>query len=166
MGSLVRWGQCGYCSPAAIVLDAHVHHRRQVAIQRDVGREVESVRGVDTAERLAKHRIERGVPGAKAVVHDRADLDAPGVFGKIAALIAELHGQARADGTVPPLGRANSRPHVTADEAPRLTRSGAGESVYAHLEPRVESTSDLNCLVQLVVRGEHTGLEHSASPRR
>ena len=79
----------------------------------------------------------------------------PGVGVEVGALVADLGGEAEADGQLVALGNGDARADVGADPLPAAVGLDAGELVEAGLEPLVEAVGDFQGLVDGVIGGQH-----------
>ncbi len=87
------------------------------------------------------------------LVDDGADLPGPGVGRVDGALVADLGGEADADGPVPAVGNADAGTDVVADPLDAVAVLPAGEDVEADLGPVVDAFGELEGFVLLVVGG-------------
>src|SRR5262249_46059904 len=84
---LAQWLDALDGAGRTIVLDGQIDARRHVVPDVHVRREIERLRGVRAAQRLAKHGIERDVPGPHLLVDDRTELIRPRVGRELRARV-------------------------------------------------------------------------------
>ena len=117
------------------------------------GSEAPALVDVRAVEGALEGGVEGEVPAAHGFVDDGADLPGPGVGGVDGALVADLGGEADADGPVPAIGNADAGADVVADPLDAVAVLPAGEDVEADLGPVVDALGEFEGFVLLVVGG-------------
>src|SRR5438093_12275655 len=147
----------------AVVLDSRRDLLRGVVTEFEVRRKLESFGDAFAVEGAVEGGIERPIPAAHLLVHDRPNFPGPGVGRKFPPLIADFVGNAYANGPVPAIGRAKTRADVAPHPVPAVPGSGAGEDVQAGLEPGREAARDLDGFVPGMIRGRDPALSSFAA---
>src|SRR5205085_1462574 len=110
-----------------------------------------SAPGIGAMQRAVHRGIKRQVEAPDLLVDDWPQLIRPGVKRILRLLPSDLLRHTDADGPMPVLGNAKARPYVSPNEVPPDTRLDVTEQVKSGFKERVETVSDLQCFVELVV---------------
>ena len=140
-------------SVVGVVFEASVDFFGEVVADLCAGSEGETLMDVGAVQGSFEGGVEGEVPAAEGLVDDGAYLPGPGVGGVDGALVADLGGEADADGPVPGGGDADAGTDVVADPLDTVAVLGAGEDVEAEFGPVVDALSEFEGLVLLVVGG-------------
>jgi len=131
----------------SVILQTRVAALRQVISGLEIRRKRYALRDARPVERPVQRGVKCEIPFPKLLIDDGPDFHGPGVLRELLALVPDFHRQTDANGPLPFLGHADSRPDVIADPLPADTRICAGEdepSSNQSLKPWVISSVSCN----------------------